>query len=247
MVDAQTFPPLVAPPAPSASTSPTCGKGLVVSARAARARGTVTVQTVTLSLHAGAPCLVSGFADIAFAGHAKTPSLRTGRLSNPSSALLDPQTQATFVVRYIRAPGALAAGCGLMIVIGGSDLGAGMQRAVIAVQNRSLTSCTMPGAMRAQLLGPQGRLMAVTVVASERRNVGDLPVRAGHEASLTLSFATTDPHGKTCPQSHAVALVFPNGTFTASAPTTLAPCPGPDGVAIRETPLRSGVPLAGFE
>lgn len=308
MVDAQTFPPLVAPPAPSASTSPTCGKGLVVSAGAARARGTVTVQTVTLSLHAGAPCLVSGFADIAFAGHAKTPSLRTGRLSNPSSALLDPQTQATFVVRYIRAPGALAAGCGLMIVIGGttvagaplsispcrtlsevdlssytsvaqgatptplpltpprasktarrcgtadlavrdagSDLGAGMQRAVIAVQNRSLTSCTMPGAMRAQLLGPQGRLMAVTVVASERRNVGDLPVRAGHEASLTLSFATTDPHGKTCPQSHAVALVFPNGTFTASAPTTLAPCPGPDGVAIRETPLRSGVPLAGFE
>ncbi|MBC5799537.1 MAG: DUF4232 domain-containing protein [Candidatus Eremiobacteraeota bacterium] len=308
LADAQTFPPLVAPPQPSASSSPACGKGVVASAGTPRTRGRVTVETVTLTVQAATPCLVSGFPAVTFAGSATASRLRTGRLSNPSSALLDPQNQATFALRYVRAPGASAAGCALVIVVGGtpaggaplriapcqalsevdvssftslaqgatptpvpltpprtsnvtrpcgsadlavrdagSEPGAGTQRAVIAVQNRSLTSCLVPRAMRAQLLGTQGRLMALTVVASARGTAGDLALRAGHEASLTLAFTTADPHGNACPQSRAVALVFPNGTFTASAPAELAPCPGPDGIAIRETPLRPGVPLPGFE
>lgn len=305
---AQTFPPLVAPPEPSASSSPACAKNLVASSGTPKSRGAVVAERITLALHTGTPCIVAGFPGIVFAGHAAAPVLRTGRLSNPSSALLDPQTQATFTLRYVRAPGASAAGCALSVVItgtpaggaplpispcqalsevdvssytsvsqgaaasplpltparafkstrrcstadlavrdAGSEPGAGMIRAIIAVQNRSLTSCTVARGMHAQLLGTQGRLMAVTVVSAQRGNEGDLALRAGHEASLTLAFATADSRGKTCPQSHAVAFVFPDGTFTASAPTMLAPCPSPGDVAIHETPLRLGVPLPGFE
>jgi len=250
---AQTFPPLVAPPEPSASSSPACGKSLVASAGTPKSRGGVVVETITLALHTGTPCVVAGFPDIVFAGHAGASTLRTGRLSNPSSALLDPQTQATFTLRYVRAPGASAAGCALSIIVAGapaggaplpiapcqavsevdvssytsvsqgatasplpltparaskstrrcgtadlavrdagSEPGAGTIRALIAVQNRSLTSCTVARAMHAQLLGTQGRLMAVTVVSAQRPSGGDLALRAGHEASLTLSFGTTD-------------------------------------------------------
>ncbi len=120
---AQTFPPLVAPPDPSASSSPACAKNLVASSGTPKSRDEVVAERITLALHTGTPCIVAGFPGIVFAGHAAAPVLRTGRLSNPSSALLDPQTQATFTLRYVRAPGASAAGCALRVVITGTPAG----------------------------------------------------------------------------------------------------------------------------
>ncbi|MDQ2909380.1 MAG: DUF4232 domain-containing protein, partial [Candidatus Eremiobacteraeota bacterium] len=130
----------------------------------------------------------------------------------------------------------------------GSTADGTTQHEVIAVQNRSLTACALPRAMHVQLLAQAGRLMPLGTVpsAAERANE-DVTLAPGHEASLRLDFATRDAAGNACPESRAVALVFPDGRFTASAPALLAPCPGPDGIALRRTPLRAGVPQPGFE
>lgn len=311
-VRAQTFAPIVALPAPSASFMPACAAGVAASSGRPRTVAGVAVQTVALALPTGTPCTVSGFPGIVFSGHAADAALRTGRLSTASSATLDAQTRATFTVRYVVASGRRSVGCGLAVVIGGtvatgppvplspcealseidvssfSPLGASglaafptplangasgkpvppcnvadlgvrdagsssdgsIQHEFIAVQNRSLATCALPRAMHVQLLAQAGRLMPLTAppsAADGKRASGDITLAAGHEASLRLDFTTRDTAGNPCPQSRAVALVFPDGRFTASAPALLAPCPGPDGIALRRTPLRAGVPLPGFE
>ncbi len=125
----------------------------------------------------------------------------------------------------------------------------GVTREIVAVQNRSFTPCAIARSTHAALLESQGQLMAVGTAplgpASVTRGAFALP--AGREASLTLSFGTVNAHGMACRASQAVALVLPGGTFTASAPARLAPCAGGDGFALRQTPLRLGVPLLGFE
>ncbi|MDQ2908235.1 MAG: hypothetical protein M3R44_02670, partial [Candidatus Eremiobacteraeota bacterium] len=55
-VRAQTFAPIVAPPAPSASFAPECAAGVTASAgRPSTVRGSV-VRTVALALPTGTPC-----------------------------------------------------------------------------------------------------------------------------------------------------------------------------------------------
>ncbi len=320
-----------ATPLPSVSMLPACGKGLVSSAGPSyydyRVDDGVHV-TVALALPTGGPCTLSGFPAIAFAGHVSGSPLPLGRLSTASSVVLDPQTRASFTLRYVIVPKAPSNDCTLAVLIAGTPaqgkppvtfgplgvdavtgrpslpgcqaaseidvssfspftgnvpppspsppsalpkhvrrcdvadlgvrdvgatpLGASAQRVTVAVQNRSLTPCALPRDMRVALLGAQGRLMNAPVTLHESPAAyprygatarGELALRAGHEASVLLDLVTRDSEGNSCPQSSALALVFPDGRFTASAPATLAPCPGKKGDAVIQTPLLSGVPL----
>ncbi len=136
----------------------------------------------------------------------------------------------------------------LSLRVAGSSSPNAAQREIIAVQNRSLTACKLPRAMHAQLLGPQGRLIVIPRAAALPLRMsapGDVVMPAGQEASLTLTFTTLDAAGRRCPASRAVALVFPDGRFTASTAAVFSACT--DQGEMQQTPLRAGVPLPGFE
>ncbi len=130
-----------------------------------------------------------------------------------------------------------------------SDPGAGTVREIVAVQNQSLAACTLENDLHAQLFDAQGRLAPVPIapVVYGRGTPRQLTLEAGHEASLTLTYATTDPSGKTCPASQSIALALGTRGFTASAPAMLAPCVQKDGFGLHQTPLRLGVPLPGYD
>ena len=146
-------------------------------------------------------------------------------------------------------PFALPSPCGvgdLRVRDVASEPVAGGVREIVAVQNRLLGACALDNDVHAQLFDERGRFARIPVapIVFGSDDPRRLVLLSGHEASLTLTFATTDVDGKPCPATASIALALGTRGFTAAAPAILAPCVRRDGYGLHESPLRLGVPLS---
>ena len=294
------------------SLPPLCTSGVSAAAGPAIAAQGAIMQSVTLSLPTGAPCIVASYPGLGDAALPKASPLPVGRLSVDSSTTLEAQSPAVFMLRFVRARGPANAGCALSVFVNGakadgapialapctayseidvssfasisanallspspapspaatrtaspascsvadlrvrdvySDVNGSSTRTIVAVQNRSLAACVLENDVRAQLFDGRGQFaqLQIAPVRYIAGSLRELTLEPGREASLTLTYATADASGKACATSQSLALALGTRGFTASTPAMLAPCVGPDGFGLHETPLRFGVPLPGYE